>query len=1279
VLFAVTAVFLLCGSSQAFAAKGIVATLGDTGTGTTGGAFSTPADVTVNSSGNGGVPAGTFYVADRNNRRIQRFSPAGAFVSAWGFDVSQPEASPASSAVYEICTIASACKNAVSGNGVSTGIGPGQFSGTSNNGLQSIAVDQATGNVFAVDQTNRRISVFSSTGTFEGGFGWGALDGTAALQFCTSVSGCSAPAAAGAAAGQLGASIGGMALDSSGNLYVADKTNRRVDVYKPILSGKSKVAVGVEFLRAFGWGVDTNASEFQVCTVASTCNAGIAGTNTGQFGTGSPLDVAVDGSGNVFALDGPNKRVEKFSSAPAPLEGAFGSAAITAAFGTGALYNLSYDTVANHLDVSGSNSANANKVAVAELDETGASVATHGTELSAETANGLVAAPASAAGAIFLTTVSGGHFLYVLNEATVPTMEPVTVHTSTTATFSGIVTSNGAPVSYRFEYSTDGTNWTNYPIPDASAGSAATTIPVSQNIEGLSGSQLYHVRLRATRQTPAGIYTSSEVTFTTDAAAPAITGEAITERLDTSITLQGAVNPENQQTTYHFEYVDEEGFEESGYAGATEAPTPEADAGSGNAPVAVSEAISGLQPGTEYHFRLVATNPSGTTDGADRTFQTFADQSVSQNCPNEAIRVAQHTTYLPDCRAIEMVNQPDKGNQNIFPDIGQGPQISADGDKVVWRVSHGTPGGTSGANNVFLSERGEGGWTSQILIPPVAEQVGEGNLTYEQGAVTPDFERFFFKVKTEPAGSVLLRLDAHQHQEVLGAYAINQGGAIEEGEVSEDGKHLVIINQENNQLEDIGGASSELISVMPGGLPSECGLQTFGMSFAGKGQSAAGNNWRPGYRRMDVKDASRVYFEVKPDGSCGFGVGLYGLYERNRETETTTLIDPGALGHDVEMIRSTPDGRQAYFETFSQLDPADANSGADVYRWDEETGESSCLTCVVPNANISKFSSFGPQAPVLVSDDFSHIYFRSNELLVPGKGEAGRPNTYVLSDGTIRYVGAKGIGELGLGSAGAGAGPGGAYLSADGNVLIFANGNDGQFPTADKMAGECFNPAFQNPQTCQELYRYDDEEGSIECISCLKGGETTFTVGSSYINQDGDFKLSRDGSTVAFATQQPLLPGDVNGNGPDVYEWREGALHLITNGVQTLPIGIETAQVRGVSDDGSSILFLTAAQGLTGFELDGLNNYYVARTDGGFAPPNPPAHCSEESCQGPLQTAPSQPEPASAGFNGRGNVEEAPAKRRCRKGKVRRHGRCVARHPHKRHGRASHANQGRTK
>jgi len=96
----------------------------------------------------------------------------------------------------------------------------------------------------------------------------------------------------GTGAGQCDGTNGshGVAVDTAtGRVFVADWTSNRIDVF---------TADGT-FIRAFGWGVDTGASELQTCTAASTCQAGIAGAGPGQFF--APKQLAVDNSG------GPNQ------------------------------------------------------------------------------------------------------------------------------------------------------------------------------------------------------------------------------------------------------------------------------------------------------------------------------------------------------------------------------------------------------------------------------------------------------------------------------------------------------------------------------------------------------------------------------------------------------------------------------------------------------------------------------------------------------------------------------------------------------------------------------------------------------------------------------------------------------------------------------------------------------------------------------------------------------------------------------------------------------------
>jgi hypothetical protein len=80
-----------------------------------------------------------------------------------------------------------------------------------------------------------------------------------------------------------------------------------------------------------------------------------------------------------------------------------------------------------------------------------------------------------------------------------------------------------------------------------------------------------------------------------------------------SAVLHGAVNPKGQITSYVFQYGTTSAY------GAQTAPTP---AGSGSATTDVSQTLTGLQPYTTYHYRILASGPGGATAGGGRTFTT---------------------------------------------------------------------------------------------------------------------------------------------------------------------------------------------------------------------------------------------------------------------------------------------------------------------------------------------------------------------------------------------------------------------------------------------------------------------------------------------------------------------------------------------------------------------------------------------------------------------------------------------------------------------------------
>jgi hypothetical protein len=80
-----------------------------------------------------------------------------------------------------------------------------------------------------------------------------------------------------------------------------------------------------------------------------------------------------------------------------------------------------------------------------------------------------------------------------------------------------------------------------------------------------------------------------------------------------SATLKGTIDPRGQATDYYFQY---------GTTPAYGLQTPPVAAGSANAESKVTQPIAGLQPYTTYHFRVVASSPTGTATGKDVTFTT---------------------------------------------------------------------------------------------------------------------------------------------------------------------------------------------------------------------------------------------------------------------------------------------------------------------------------------------------------------------------------------------------------------------------------------------------------------------------------------------------------------------------------------------------------------------------------------------------------------------------------------------------------------------------------
>ena len=295
--------------------------------GALGGEFNFPEGVATDSAGN-------IYVADTNNERIQKFDSSGKFMLAFGKNVDLVAGAPN----FDICTQVGNCMPGTAGaqpgafdlpSGVAADAAGNVYVADSRNGrLQEFdssgnflrvigtggghggelnfpedVVTDAAGNLYVADNGNNRIEKFDSHGNFVLAFGKDVVTGGGtSFEICTVAASCKS-----GVQGTLGGELtepSAVAVDADGNIYAADSDSHRIEKYDA--SGN--------FTGAFG--KDVNSADigtgFEICTVAASCKAGIAGDGAGAFNF--PKGVATDAAGNVYVSDLENNRIQKFDS-----------------------------------------------------------------------------------------------------------------------------------------------------------------------------------------------------------------------------------------------------------------------------------------------------------------------------------------------------------------------------------------------------------------------------------------------------------------------------------------------------------------------------------------------------------------------------------------------------------------------------------------------------------------------------------------------------------------------------------------------------------------------------------------------------------------------------------------------------------------------------------------------------------------------------------------------------------------------------------------------------
>ncbi|MGH2974084.1 MAG: hypothetical protein ACRDLL_04350 [Solirubrobacterales bacterium] len=1212
-------------------------------TGTTISTQGSPCHFTIGDSDN-------FYVA-RYGQSLDQYDSSGAFqrtvdtsaTQAVAFDPTSEDvlalhaegveeyATPISSPAYQVCEASEPCKAGSSGSGV------GQYGeGSAENGF-GIAVspdgNSSTGTVYLADSSNRRVDAFDLDGANPASFGSSANFGEAQPR--------------------------SVAVDSRGIVYASDsKNNGDVQRY----DSEDANGGGVGFLAP----IPAPNNERQEVTFTGfspgdnftlTCPDGTPTEELtyveGEPFNGSPGKTIIQngleeacGTGN-FSLSGEPPNVEvtfqgAFAAANQPqmtctvLSGAGSCLVTTAREGNpgpllpGSTAGLAVNPAGTSLYVLREPSSGPTVAQqFGPINEPGLTVPptaaddTHGAAAGFSTVRGF--GLNSASGKLYVSATNGvgdlveAHRVYVLADssalpgptASVPS-PGATPLADRTATFRGEVDPKGGLVSCKFQYSTDGVNWTDVKVPANQPANEHAAVPacavlsenggvqsISQKVSGLAPDTEYHLRLQVTRPFFSGFtpVTSNEVSFTTTAGLPVLSGVSAKAVDEHSVRVSAKIDPGHSPTTYVVQY----GLTPS--LGSSTAPV---SVGAGTQPIEVSPVIDGLNPATQYYFKLVATNASGPAASDVLTVATYASQPSFGSCPNDRYRTGP-SAKLPDCRAYEQVTPSDKYGSDAYGS-SYTVEASPSGDGITSFTFAGFPG-TEGfqTQNVFLSSLVAGKWSTAGLNTPPS--YGDSSAVK---AWTPDLALSFARVRNSeggPGGGIVMRDSADGSRTVL----FPQGGGLTQRGFTLGGtldSHSKIVFEASGTVPVTSGAAPVSTEHNVYLYDRDTGELTLAGLLP---DSACASPPCVPTEGSTLPAAFQVYAQdghaVSPSGIYFADAGTGQLYLRR------DAGGPGATTEHVSASQKTsasspqpatfqgaiPDGSKAFFTSSEELTDA-ANTGSeslpgnDLYRYDVESGELIDLAPDSSNPN-------GSQAVGLLgySDDGDYVYFAANGDL-DGAGPAaagdctgstngidnsfsGHCSAYLWQiDGAGSCASADGcisfIAHLDATASSRYTSDGFDWIgsneefmktsrvSSDGHTLVFASQHPlTGYDNKPVKAGVCEGVE----ERCSEFYRYDDESGQITCLTCDPSGAPPagaphlknpdmFHAFTSHLGYEAQPFLSRnlspDGKHFFFQSADKLVPADVNGEqacprGPDeqtgtanatsactdVYEW----------------------------------------------------------------------------------------------------------------------------------------------
>lgn len=779
------------------------------------------------------------------------------------------------------------------------------------------------------------------------------------------------------------------------------------------------------------------------------------------------------------------------------------------------------------------------------------------------------------------------------------------------ATLNGTVSAAGGPnASCEFEYVTEA-RFSAEGFHGASTAPCAPTGPftgsasqvVSADISGLTVATNYLFRLVASNAN--GSNPAAALTFTTPNAVNVTTGAA-SNLTGSGATLNGTINPEGVELAEcKFEYGPSESYGHT--APCAESP---ATIGNGNGPVSVHADVNGLDEGAEYHFRLAAKSSFGEAAGLDATFTTkgpiLADQSVVVISDTEA-----------NLKAV----------------------INPNGDSIAYLFEY-----------VTQSQFEASGYAEATSVPPNGESIEAGTEGVGVSQVVSDLQAdttYHFRVFTGNSFGNANGPDqvftTYPLPQVSGICPENEAFRLDQSSLLPDCRAYEQVSPMDKNGGDVQGEHDTIRASVSGdaitfvshaGIPGGVGTQQFPWYLArrnGDDWSTRGLMPPPGLGEQVkiaglASDLSETFADVTNfDGTQGH----LGFYMRDSASGNYTTIVPSDL---VEHARpsalsgTSADGSKVYFEGETAFTP-DATPGKNnLYVWDRDTHELR-LAGVLPDESAPAGGSFAG----------SYDWYLSGSLNQGGaKKKYYTQAQHVISDsGDAAFFTAGKTGQIYVRKDAAGPSPTTDYVSASQAATPDPNG---QKPAAFLAATTSGSKAFflscqkltddstahsTEDNTClstsqgQDLYAYDTSSGQLSDLTPDSNSadvcpETAIPCGAQV---QGVIGISDSGEYVYF-----VASGDLDGAGPattgdchreadllsgacSLYLWHNGETKFIarlggfSDGRNFQPVSYFNESLNNdaftgrVSADGRVLLFRSTRQ-LTGYDNQGITELY---------------------------------------------------------------------------------------